>query len=467
MKISIKITFLLAFLCALMPQMGLTQQPFPQEKLKKVMEDLRQSYKIPNLTVGVTYKDSSTISNFIDGEKGTTDDVFLIGSNTKSFTALSILQLADSGLVDIDAPVKKYLPWFTFKNETLEKSIKVRHLLNQTSGLPQTGGFFDILTSDIAVFEKGLNAHIQTLTPANAVDANFQYCNLNYTLLGLIVQKVSGMSYKDYVQSHIFKPIGMNHSFANYKSAVANGLIQGHQYAFFKTFALKTPEYSDFKVPEGYIASTAGDMLLYLGAALKNTWGLKEKTYKDWITPYKDGYAMGWGETHYFGQPIVQHLGLNETFNAALFFMPKQEYGVVVLGNASSGEFSAAAKEALILTLLDKPYTPKPNMENIQRWIVLSVLILTFLGFLIHFFKWKKIKFQTQTPKIGRSIVSLIGIVLSILPLIYVPKMTGIGIFDMSKYSPDFAYSFMAIALFGISWALMALFRKRGYPLSI
>jgi CubicO group peptidase (beta-lactamase class C family) len=214
-------------------------------------------------------------------------------------------------------------------------------------------------------------------------------------------------------------------------------------------------------VPQGYIASTAFDMLSYLKAVLKNDWHLKEKSYHDWITPYKDGYAMGWGETQYFSQPIVQHLGLNETFNAALFFMPKQAYGVVVLANTSSNEFNAVAKEAIILTLLYKSYVPKPNMENIQRLTTLGFVLLSFLGFLWHFFNWKMVRFHLQRPKIGRGVLTLIGIALSVLPLIFIPKMNGIGIFDMAKYSPDYAYSFMAIAGFGVLWSLIALFRKR------
>jgi CubicO group peptidase (beta-lactamase class C family) len=444
----------------LLPFFLMGQQTIPHEKLQKVLADLVQTYQIPSASIGISHNGGTNFYNF-HGEPVNENSVYLIGSTSKSFTALSILQLADTGLVDIDAPVKKYLPWFSFKNETAENPIKVRHLLNQTSGLPQSGGFFDVLTSETAVFEKGLNAHIQTLTPANDVGANFQYCNLNYMLLGLIVQKASGMPYKDYVQKHIFTPMGMNHTYADYKSAVANGLIEGSQHIFVKPFAVKTPEYSDFKVSEGYIASTASDMVRYLGAAMKNVWGLKEKSYKDWITPYKDNYAMGWGETHYFGQPIVQHLGLNETFNAALFFMPKQEYGVIILANMSSNEFSNATKEAIILTLLDKPYSPKPNMEKLQHWATLGLLLLSILGFLNHFLKWKNIGFQTQKPKILRVFVSVIGIVISILPLIFMPKLFSIGMFDMAKYFPDYGYGFMGIAVLGVSWSLIAMFRKR------
>ena len=440
------------------------QLPFPKQNLDKTLKELAKTYKIPNLTVAVTNKDS-IVYTFSEAPKGI-NDLYLIGSNTKSFTALAILQLADSSLVDIDLPVKHYLPWFSFAkpiNETADNSITVRNLLNQTSGFPTQAGFFDTPTFDIAVFEKGLNEHIQSFSPANANGANFLYSNLNYTLLGLIVQKASGKTYKEYVQTHIFKPLNMNYSFANYEDALKNSLIGGYQYAFFSTFSKKTPLFSDFKVPQGYISSTANDMTKYLRAALKNTEGvgLSDKNYKNWTTPYKNGYAMGWGETKYFGQQIIQHLGLNETFNSALFFMPKQEYGIIVLANTSSIEFNATAKEAIILTLLDKPYAPHSSGENMQRVAVFSILILTFLGFLWQFFKWQKVKFATQKPKILRGLVSIIGIGLSVLPLIIIPKMNAVNLSTMSDYSPDFAYGFIGIAVFGILWALMALVWKR------
>ena len=170
---------------------------------------------------------------------------------------------------------------------------------------------------------------------------------------------------------------------------------------------------------------------------------------------------MGWGETKYFGQQIIQHLGLDETFNSAMFFMPKQELGIIVLANTNSMEFNATAKEAIILTLLDKPYSPHPSGENIQRMAVFSLAILMLLGFLGAFFKWRKAGFATQKPKLLRGIVSLIGIALSILPLILVPKLNVVSLSTMMDFTPDFAYGIITIAVFGVLWALMALIRKR------
>lgn len=451
----------LAFICSFYAFLLTAQQAVPKENLDKILTELVKTHKIPNISVAITNKDSIVYS-FSQSPRGI-NDVYLIGSNTKSFTALAILQLADSGLLDIDLPVKQYLPWFSFGNETAEKPIKVRHLLNQTSGFPTQGGFFDTPTSDISVFENGLINHIKTLKPVGEIDAHFQYSNLNYTLLGLIVQKASGQSYKNYLQTHIFTPLQMTQSAADYNNALKNGLIGGYQYAFFSPFSKQTPIFSDFKVPQGYISSTAYDMAKYLRAAMQNTEGvgLSDKNYANWLTAYKDGYAMGWGETMYFGQPIKQHLGLNETFNSAMFFMPKQAYGIIVLANTSSGEFSGAVKEAIILTLLDKSFTPNPSMDNISRIVVFSVMILTFLGFLWQFFKWKKVDFRFQKPKILRGLIAIIGIVLSVSPLIIVPKMNSVSLATMWDYSPDFAFGFMAIAVLGVLWALMALVRGR------
>jgi hypothetical protein len=118
-------------------------------------------------------------------------------------------------------------------------------------------------------------------------------------------------------------------------------------------------------------------------------------------------------------------------------------------------------KEAIILTLLDKPYSPRPNMENVQHWAIFGLLTLTFLCCSFHFFKWKNVNFQTQKPKILRGGTSIIGIVLSVLPFVFIPKLFGVGVFDMAKFFPDYGYGFVGVAIFGVLWSLVALIRKR------
>jgi CubicO group peptidase (beta-lactamase class C family) len=460
-----------------------TQSILPKENLDKVIKFLIKKHKIPNAVVAISHKDSIVYT--YTTPENSIHDVFLIGSNTKSFTALSILQLVDKGLIDLDKPVSHYLTWFSFPNETTDKKISVRNLLNQTSGLPTWGGFYDYLTLDFEVFQQKFAAYLKTLPAVNLIGEQFQYCNANYVLLGLIIQKVSGETYPDYVKKHIFEPLKMRESHAYYKSATAYGLIDGYQYAYLSPIKSATRPYSDFIVSEGHIASTANDMMLYLQGIMKNKiknaqntdgtsrWNipkqsgdtreggiLSEKSYQTMLKPEKDGYAMGWGETHYSGQKVIQHLGLNENFNSALFVMPQQEYSVITLANINSMEFSGEVKEAIILTLLNKPFEDHPSLDKAQRIATLSVLILTFLGFLFQFYRWWKKGFKIGKPSIFSIIRFIFFSILSLIPLYIVPKIGNIPLKAMMHHAPDYAYGFIGIAVLGVLAALMRMLRR-------
>jgi CubicO group peptidase (beta-lactamase class C family) len=438
------------------------QNAFPKAELDKVISALIEQYKIPNSVVAITNKDS--IIYTFSTPNNNVNDVFLIGSNTKSFTALAVLQLADKGLIDIDKPVSNYLNGFHFANENNDHKITVRHLLNQTSGIPTWAGFYAPKSADFDAFQKEYEAYLTTLPSAHDVGSDFLYSNANYTLLGLIIQKISGKTYANYVSEFILNPLNMTHSFATYKSATANGLINSYQYVFISPMKSVNKEFSDFQVAEGRLASNAADMSQYLRAIMHNSKaiGLKDSTYQMMLTPAKDGYAMGWGETHYFSQKVVQHLGLNENFNAAMFFMPQQDYGVIALANVNSMEFSAAIKEALIKTLLNKPYTMAGfNMELVQRIATLAIMLFALLFFFIRLNKWKNAGFSlNSSPKISGIILCLCAIGLSCLPLIVVPKLNNITLPALIQYTPDYAYGFIAIAVLGTLNALLKLFTK-------
>jgi CubicO group peptidase (beta-lactamase class C family) len=436
------------------------QTAIPKDNLDKNISALIDQYKIPNSVVAITNKDG-IVYTFATPTNGV-NDVFLIGSNTKSFTALAILQLADKGLIDIDKPVSFYLNWFSFANETSDQKITVRHLLNQTSGIPTWGGFYDEKTNDSAAYQKGFGDYLKTLPSVHSVGQAFQYSNANYTLLGLLIEKVSSKTYGQYLNEAILSPLKMPHSYANYKTAVANDLITGYQYAFIKPVSSRTKEYSDFKVAEGYLASTADDMCRYLRGVMQNTEGvgLKESTYKMMFSPQKEGYAMGWGETFYFSQRIIQHLGLNENFNSAMFFMPQQDYGVIVLANTNSMEFGAAAKEAIIKTLLNKPYTMASfSPEYVQRIAVLICALIALIFAIFNMIKWKELNFIVPKPKVLSLVRCLFFTILSLIPILILPKIGNVTLTALMRHAPDFAYGVWAIAIFGTITAVIRMLR--------
>src|SRR5215472_10333645 len=219
--------------------------------------------RIPGLSLGIVH---GTQIVHLQGfgaadERGrmvTPQTPFILGSTSKSFTALAIMQLVEAGKVELDAPVQRYLPWFRVADTKASARITVRQLLNQTSGIPanseneQKEGFLGTGNETLEQYVRGL----KTLALDRPVGASFEYANTNYSVLGLIVQVVSGQSYESYIQQHIFAPLQMSHSFASERSAQRDGLAQGYQLRFGFPVPTAQPYLRDM-LPAGYLISTA------------------------------------------------------------------------------------------------------------------------------------------------------------------------------------------------------------------
>ena len=167
----------------------------------------------------VTYLQGFGAASLKRGTQVTPQTIFDLASCSKSFTATAALLLWNDGLIDLDQPVKHYIPEFQLADETASVEITVRELLNQTSGLPgdlsepldyQKGS--DTVSSDTMKLLVGALKNLQT---DRSPGSSFEYANLNYCLLGALVERVSGESFSDFVQERIFTPLGMNNSTLN------------------------------------------------------------------------------------------------------------------------------------------------------------------------------------------------------------------------------------------------------------
>ncbi|RPI28385.1 MAG: class A beta-lactamase-related serine hydrolase, partial [Chloroflexota bacterium] len=203
------------------------------------------------------------------GEAPTPQTPFFIGSLTKSFTALAIMQLVEKGQVALDDPVQHYLPWFRLADPQASAQITVRHLLNQTSGLPVLPGMASLANFDnrSGALERQVRA-LSGLVLKRPVGSKFEYSNLNYNVLGLIVEAASGESYADYVQSHIFNPLEMHHSYISKAAAEQNGLAAGYRLWFGFPIPVHNLPVPGGSLPAGQLISSAEDMAHYLIAQL-------------------------------------------------------------------------------------------------------------------------------------------------------------------------------------------------------
>lgn len=284
-----------------------------------------------------------------DGEAPTPQTPFCIGSTTKSFTALAVMQLVEAGKIDLDAPVQRYLPWFRVADSQASTQMTVRHLLNQTSGLPTSSGEFILADFDNSpgATERQARA-LSTLVLARPIGSAWEYSNSNYQLLGLIIEAASGELYADYVQKHILTPLDMSHTYTSQAIAKQNGLAVGHQYWFLIPFAAPNMPIPHGSLPAGLLISSSEDMARYLIALLNGgRYGDVQILSGAGIDELHRGvadfsamglslgqYGMGWFVDKIGQTKLVWHGGTLPDFAAFMALLPEQKKGVVLLFNA-------------------------------------------------------------------------------------------------------------------------------------
>ena len=282
------------------------------------------------------------------GRAFTPQTPFFIGSNSKSFTALAVMQLAEAGKVDLDAPVQRYIPWFRVADPEASTLITVRHLLNQTSGLTERAGRGATLAAGMHPLEPAVRA-IATTGLARPPGAAFEYSNLNYTTLGLVVEMAAGEPFEAYLKTHIFEPLNMHRTYTAIQDARRDGLASGYRYWFGFPVAFDAPGHGG-TVPAGGIISTAEDMSRYLamyqgggrshGQVVLSPAGIAEMMQPG--PPQKRGafagagYGMGWFAGPWGGVDASYHPGDEPGAHAGMALVPHGNWGVIVLFNVGT-----------------------------------------------------------------------------------------------------------------------------------
>lgn len=419
------------------------------------------------------------------GRKATPETPFMIGSLSKSFTALAIMQLAEAGRVDLDAPVRRYIPWFRYADAQASAQVTVRHLLYHTTGIRANDTMPAMLVKDQS--EAALERQVRSLERAGLVAApgqQFAYCNLNYDVLGLIVQTVSGQPYESYVAEHILAPLAMRNTFTSRAEAGAR-MADGHQWWF------GLPRVSNIAVPRGStpsggIVASAEDMAHYLlahldegrygGARIVSPAGIAELHKPGVETAPGVSYAMGWVvDTRADAGTLLLHTGATMDFQASMVLVPQARLGVFVAMNAANlfevfrGEGSTSHYTAMSLARLmlgrEPAPAPTPGIREMYQAVDAIVVLLTAWALvgLALMPRWYR-RFKQHLPK---TTARLIGHLLWTAALHFVwPVGLFLALPAMMGY-PELAtaWPFMILWLPDVTcWllALMALSLMRG-----
>jgi CubicO group peptidase (beta-lactamase class C family) len=328
---------------------------------------------------------------FEDVEKRTPVDPretrFRPGSISKLFTWTAVMQLVEAGKLDLDADVNTYLEDIKLP-ETWPEPVTLRNLMTHTPGFEDGGIGYLFADSEKNLVSLGdwLKAHmparVRPPTTDFASGTNASYSNWGTSLAGYIVQTVSGMPFDDYIDQHIFVPLGMKHS--TFREPVP-GQIEGHEGGGFSveqgTFVRKGFEFIHATAPAGALSSTATDMAQFMLAYLQNgAVGdgriLAPETVRTMQTrvmspdPALNGHALGFYESWINGRRVIGHGGDTLYFHSELGLIPEANLGFFVSINTGGkgARTSIAFQEAFV-----KHYFParlpivKPRADAAER----------------------------------------------------------------------------------------------------
>ncbi len=325
------------------------------------LADACKKAHFPAMSITIVDKENVLLSKTY-GKCESTDIPFLLGSVSKSFTALCIMQLVEQGKIELDALISNYLS----KSHT-NNSITIRQLLNHTSGLDEHQN----LENYKIVNKQGIH----------------HYANVNYSLLGKIIEKISGFSYEDYVNENIFQPLTMTKSATTYEKAKENGLIETYN----NWFGINTntnpifPKNEDawITAPAGRISSSTADLGKYLQMYLNGGKGIitNESIHKMFYEnvdvesniPYK--YGMGWTLINNpLPQSALRHAGLVETGMSTIYILPEREIGIAIAVNSNDYFVGKDMMDRIDWSIALMLMGEKPNQIGANEYVTRHLL---------------------------------------------------------------------------------------------
>lgn len=322
-------------------------------KIEQAVTAFMSRLNVPGLSIAVVADNQlrwqqgyglADLENFVPAKANT---VYRLASVSKPITAVAVMQLVEKGKIDLDAPVQKYVPSFPQKSYP----ITIRELLTHTSGIRHYKGdeenstrYYKNLTEALDIFKNDALEHEPGL--------KFTYTTYGYTLLGVVVENVSGMKFTDYLRENIFQPAGMTHTRAD----AVHDIIPNRARGYVKTDKgeLSNAGLADtsYKIPGGGLVSTVEDMAKF-SIAVQNGTLLKkgmfeqmsasqikkevlERTSASLKLPAGTelpSYGFGWIIGTEKRKDAVWHGGIQQGVTTLVYLLPKEKFAVVVLMN--------------------------------------------------------------------------------------------------------------------------------------
>lgn len=345
------------------------------KKVVETAERILKDYDTPGAMVAISqdgelvYEHGFGYRNREESLPVTKDTVFGLASITKTFTSVAVMHLQESGKLDVHDPVVNYIPEFHVKDEEMCKKITIHHFLTHSSGLPPMSSLEytmkvpdednpsgyrhfgndpnqELLDTYEAMLTYIKNDEVELIAPPGTY---FSYSNEAYGLLGLLIERVSGRSYAEYVHDHILKPCQMEHTqftIAGYGAYDNITRSYGKQMSD-PNEKIGPDEYWIDSVPmrsTGFIKSTAADMMRYgevfrNGGRVGDTQIISSESVERMMTPHvrvQLGRYYGYGLSivpDYYGHKLVEHGGSLRSISSQFSIIPEKGVSSLFVAN--------------------------------------------------------------------------------------------------------------------------------------
>ena len=438
------------------------------------VDDQRKRLGVPGMAVGIVVGDEVRVVEGLgvdsDGGRVTPDTLFLINSLSKSVTAFALMQLVDLGLVDLDAPVTKYVPELAPDGNEVTVRDVLHHRSGVTSELPAPSDQHD------------LESNVQ-LGPDLEPDAEFQYTNANYDLLALIVERMSGVPFADYVEDNIFLPLSMERSAVGTDRAHPYGLADGHYRWLFFGYQPFNIAVDHGQVGSAAMYSTGSDMAQYLVVHMNE--GLYETTSllsEEGIAtlhearPFNDEVVYGYGgglnvePANAFDTPAalsphktVWHDGASETFRSVMWMTLGPDIGMVILANGNDvideswmGQLGLGTR---LLIAGEEPIDVTNQADFLTRWSkhIYLGLALVQAAFILLVIPTLQRLHRGQSPSVGQWILlgaaTLIDTTAAILVFVVTPAVAEVPLATVMEL-PDYRI-LISVILLVVAWGIV------------
>ncbi|MFF5994887.1 serine hydrolase domain-containing protein [Lysinibacillus sp. KU-BSD001] len=398
-----------------------------KNELDTYIESYLEEYQVPGASIAIIQNNKVFYSKSwgVTGElekQVTTKTPFTIGSISKSFTGLAIMRLVDEGIIKLGDPVQKHMPWFTIKDTEEAAQITIKHLLTQSSGFSTYTGLSisDKESTDIEAIKNNVTS-LSNVNLTALPGEKHQYSNANFLILGALIEEVTNQTYAEYMEQNIFIPLRMQNAAADYESAYEKGYLSGYQ-SWFSIPRKSAVTYDNGGAPYGYITASVEDIVQFIKLLSRKDFEnfLSEDSFNHYLTPH-----IQTGENRYYGLGIrishpnssntmFWHSGSTPDSHAEMFYMPKTDWGGVILTNKNNHleEEGLYYLKMGIINILngDEPVDLPENTPSIQ-FIVFGFICLLFGLFIYLLLRLKSKKIYKRELW---TFIGILGLILSI-----------------------------------------------------